>query len=54
VPLDHFYIVLVIRCSTHLVLSNMSSELKISKLEKKGIILALSKLFLVLTMSIKC
>jgi hypothetical protein len=50
VPLDHFYYVLVIRCSTHIVVSKYELRVKEMQMKKQDMILALVKLFLVLTL----
>jgi hypothetical protein len=50
VLLGHFYYVLVIRCSTHIVVSKYELRVKEMQIEKQGMILALVRLFLVLTL----
>jgi hypothetical protein len=45
VPLGHFNYVLVIRCSTHIVLSKYELRVKEMQMEKKGMILALVNCF---------
>jgi hypothetical protein len=54
VPLGHFYYVLVISCSTHIVLSKYELRLKEMQMEKARYDSSLSKLFLVLTIFSKC
>jgi hypothetical protein len=50
VPLGHFYYVLVIRCSTHIVLSKYEQRVKEKQKGKVRYVSSLSKLFLVLTL----
>jgi hypothetical protein len=41
VSLGHFYYILVIRCSTHIILSKYEQRVKEMQIEKQGMILAL-------------